>query len=91
MATSTATVTGLRVDDQAIAFTVKVDGPPGTTGEGSMMVYGATGTERSRTDLGVMTRPTLGRLAELPVASLGDGGLLRSGDHRHQGERRRIR
>jgi hypothetical protein len=74
MATTTATVTKLRVEDQAIAFTVTIDGPPDIKGEGSMMVYDATGTERSRTDLGVMTADQHWDVwLELPVASLGDG------------------
>jgi hypothetical protein len=74
MDTTTATVSKLRVDDQAIAFTVTIDGPPDSKGEGSMIVYDATGAERSRTDLGALTSDQSWDVwLELPVASLGDG------------------
>ncbi len=74
MATTTATVTKLRVDDQAIAFTITIEGPPDAKGEGTMIIYDATGTERSRTDLGALTADQSWDVwLEVPVASLGDG------------------
>jgi len=74
MANPSVSVTDLRVDDQAVAFSVTVDGPPDTNAKGDLIVYDAAGVERSRTDLGQMTGPQRwDAWLELPVHSLPDG------------------
>jgi hypothetical protein len=74
MATPSATIADLRIDDQAVAFSVTVDGPEGSKGKGDLIIYDAAGTERSRTDLGELTAgQKWDAWMELPVQSLGDG------------------
>jgi hypothetical protein len=64
----------VRIEDQAVAFSVAVEGPPDSKGNGLMVVYDAVGTERSRTDLGeLVPGQRWDALLDLPVGSLADG------------------
>jgi hypothetical protein len=74
VATVNATITGLRVEDQALAFTVDIAGDPGGAVKAAMAIYDASGAERQRTELGVMAvGDSWNALLDLPVSSLEDG------------------
>jgi hypothetical protein len=74
MATVSATITNLRIEGQALAFTLAVDGDEGDYAEAMMVVYDASGTERERTDLGKMAAgQAWGATLDLPAARLEDG------------------
>ncbi len=74
MATASATITNLRIEGQALAFTLTVDGDEGGFAELMMIVYDASGTERERTDLGKMASgQTWEAMLDLPAANLDDG------------------
>ncbi len=74
MATASATITNLRIEGQALAFTLTVDGDDGGFAEAQMIIYDASGTERERTDLGKMaTGQSWDGVLDLPAATLDDG------------------
>ncbi len=74
MANAAASVSQLRVEGAAIAFTVAVTGPAEATFDTLMLAYDSTGDERNRTDCGRMTGgQTWDASLDLPVHSLGDG------------------
>lgn len=74
MATPTTTVSGLRIEDQSVAFTISIDGPADIKAGGAMIIYDATGVERARTDLGELgPSPQWDVQLDVPVAALGDG------------------
>ena len=54
MANVTARIINLRIDDQALAFTLEVGGDPGADVYSSMVIYDAAGTDLQRTELGTM-------------------------------------
>lgn len=55
MTNLSADVTDLRIEGQAAVFSMLVDGPPGSHGWGTLMVYDASGVELSVTHLGDLT------------------------------------
>lgn len=74
MATVSATITNLRIEGQALAFTLAVDGNEGDYAEAMMVVYDAAGTERERTELGRMAAgQSWDATLDLPAATLEDG------------------
>ncbi len=74
MATLSATITNLRIEGQALAFTLAVDGNEGDYAESIMVVYDAAGSERERTDLGKMAAgQSWDAVLDLPAATLDDG------------------
>ena len=74
MATASATITNLRIDGQALAFTLAVDGNEGDYAEAMMLIYDAAGSERERTDLGTMAAgQSWDAVLDLPAATLDDG------------------
>jgi hypothetical protein len=71
---ASATISELRIEEQGVAFRVTVDGPPGTTGKGTMIIYDASGVERSRTDLtDLAAGQSWDTWLEVRGESLGDG------------------
>jgi hypothetical protein len=71
---SSATISELRIEEQGVAFRVTVDGPEGTTGKGTIIVYDALGVERSRTDLSDLSAgQSWDSWYELRGEKLGDG------------------
>jgi hypothetical protein len=54
MANIAATVSNLHIDGHTLVCTIAVTGDPGGKGEPYLWVYDAAGTERSRSDLGVI-------------------------------------
>lgn len=69
-----ATITNLRIADQALAFTLTVTGDAGGFAEPMMYVYDAAGSERERTNLGRMeVGQTWEALLDLPATTVGDG------------------
>jgi hypothetical protein len=74
MATASATITNLRIEGQALAFTLAVDGNEGDYADAMMIIYDAAGNERERTDLGKMTAgQSWDAVLDLPAATLDDG------------------
>jgi hypothetical protein len=74
MATVSATITHLRIEGQALAFTLAVDGNEGDFAEVMMIVYDAAGSERERTELGTMLAgQSWDAVLDLPAATLDDG------------------
>ncbi len=74
MATVDATITNLRLEGQALAFTLAVTGDEGGQAWAMMMVYDAAGTERGQTELGTMSAgQSWDALLDLPVSNLDDG------------------
>lgn len=74
MATASASITNLRIEGQALAFTLAVDGDEGGFAEAMLIVYDASGNERERTDLGKMaTGQSWDAVLDLPAATLDDG------------------
>ncbi len=68
------TITNLRIDGQALAFTLAVEGNEGDYGEATMIVYDASGSERERTDLGRLAAgQSWDAVLDLPAATLDDG------------------
>jgi hypothetical protein len=74
MATASATITNLRIEGQALAFTLAVDGNEGDFVDAMTIVYDAAGNERERTELGtVAAGQSWDALLDLPAATLDDG------------------
>ena len=74
MATVSATITNLRIEGQALAFTLAVAGNEGDYAEAIMVVYDAAGSERERTELGKMAAgQSWDATLDLPAATLEDG------------------
>jgi hypothetical protein len=74
MATVNATITNMRIDDQALALHIAIDGDPGGIASAMMYIYDAAGTELSRSGLGPMEvgQQWDARL-DMAVATHGDG------------------
>lgn len=74
MATTSATVTNLRIEGQALAFTLEVVGDAGGYAEVMMIIYDAAGTERQNNELGKMEAgQSWDAMLDLPAATLDDG------------------
>lgn len=74
MATVNATITDMRIDDQALVLHIAIDGDPGGFAQPMMFIYDAAGTELTRNLLGPMTTGQKwdARL-DMAVATLHDG------------------